>query len=216
MLASVVFRSLVVLTATTIAAACAFGTDTTDVDQSAAAYFRASDAFIEINPDAQTSQSAVAAIKAFGEATANFFEIVNDCSKQYVEVLRMSAGGQPRSELAALELPMKESGPIGTVLQRLRQRFSSDPEVNSAATALKGWLEQLRNCDTCRNLVLAGAVLRELGLIDSAKQNWEIEQSKRRGDVPTPSDLVRYLPPGRLRDNAELASFSIRLVIRLP
>jgi hypothetical protein len=93
-----------------------------------------------------------------------------------------------RNEVSQLRKQTNELAKARQEIQALNQRAASETEARrSAAAAFQAENQKTQRLNACIN---------NLRLIDSAKQQWALEQRKQSTDTPAASDLQPYLGRG--------------------
>ena len=93
-----------------------------------------------------------------------------------------------RNEVAQLRGKTNDLAKAQQQIQSLNQRVASEAEARRGAVAEAQAAASRRNA--------ASACINNLRLIDSAKQQWALEQRKQATDTPTMDDLRPYLGRG--------------------
>jgi hypothetical protein len=120
-------------------------------------------------------------------STANDPARVEQVRKDHEELLRL------RNDVRQLR---EDNRRLISDLQKSQQTAANHQQQLEARTAEMQQLKARANEDTARqqNAQITAACVNNLRLIDSAKQQWALESNRPAQAVPTPQDLLGYLP----------------------
>src|ERR1700733_12318118 len=133
-------------------------------------------------------KAQVAQIAPLQEQLASATQITNGCASAQEEQTRELA--RLRNEVSQLRKTSNELTKARQDIQTLNQRVASEAEAKRGAVAEVQAANQRIQAEAQRNM---NACVNNLRLIDSAKQQWALENKKQSTDTPTMDDLRPYL-----------------------
>jgi chromosome segregation ATPase len=105
-----------------------------------------------------------------------------------------------RAEVSKLRGQSKELSEAQQETQKLNECLASTTEnLKGQSAALKEEIQKKQSTESVQHI---NACINNLRLIDSAKQQWAIENKRQLTDTPTMDDLLPYFGPGPNNTNA--------------